>query len=352
MKRKLRKGSFLTDIHFGKKANSETHNTDCLRYLDWFCEQVKENGSDYVAFLGDWNENRSALNIATLNHSYLGAKKLNNLGLPVFFCVGNHDLFHRHTREIYSVVPFREFKNFVVVDNPIIIKEIADGVLFSPYMFHEEYPSLQEYKKIPFWAGHFEFQGFVVTGHNMKMPTGPRHHDFAGPKHIVSGHFHKRQAQDNIVYMGNTFPMDFGDAGDNARGMMVYDHTTDEMEFIDWKGGPQYVKTKLSAVVDGDVKIPMGARVRCLIDVPLSFEESTFLRAKFVEDRNLREFIMEESADITEAMTDTETGVTVDEDTDLGDGGVDELVVKMLQEIKSDHIDNEMLVAQYRAIQI
>ena len=63
----LKKGIYCTDIHFGKKANSDTHNQDCLDYLDWFCEKAIEVKADYVAFLGDWNENRSALNISTLN---------------------------------------------------------------------------------------------------------------------------------------------------------------------------------------------------------------------------------------------------------------------------------------------
>ncbi len=350
MTKKLRKGSFATDIHFGKKANSQLHNEDCLKFIDWFCEQVKADTTiDYVAFLGDWNENRSALNIATLNYSYQGAKKLNNLGLPVFFCVGNHDLYHRHTREVHSVIPFQEFNNFKIIDQPLIVPEIGDGALFSPYMFHDEYPSLTEYLKVPFWAGHFEFQGFVVTGYNVKMNTGPNPLDFKGPKHIISGHFHKRQTQDNIVYMGNCFPMDFGDAGDLERGMMIYDHETAKITYKNWKECPRYIKTRLTDVLDKTVVITPEARVRCVMDVPISFEESTYLRAKFIEDYHLREFITEESADIAEAVVNTETSVVVNENTELDT--VDELVVAMLKEIKSEHIENDMLVEQYRKLQ-
>lgn len=73
---KLKKGAYFTDIHFGKKQNSEVHNQDCLDFIDWFCEQVKKDPEiDYIAFLGDWNENRSALNIATVNYSHRGIKR-------------------------------------------------------------------------------------------------------------------------------------------------------------------------------------------------------------------------------------------------------------------------------------
>lgn len=352
MTKKLRKGAFFTDIHWGKKSNSDVHNQDCTNFIDWFCEQVTSDPTiDYVGFLGDWNETRSALNISTLNYSYYGAKKLNNLGLPVFFVVGNHDLYHRHTREIHSVLPFHEFSNFTVIDQPVIIDQIKGGALFSPYLFHEEYSKLAEYLTLPFWAGHFEFKGFVVTGHSVKMPTGPDHSNFRGPKHIISGHFHKRQEQDNIIYMGNAFPMDFGDAGDSERGMMVYDHNVQERTFINWPECPKYTKTTLSQLLDESVVLHDMSRVKVVIDVPITFEESTIIREQFTKQSALREFSMEESIDIQNALTKTES--SVDETTNLEKlqlDTVDELVVQMLNDIESDHIDNALLIQQYNSL--
>lgn len=347
---KLKKGAFCTDIHFGKKANSEVHNQDCINYLNWFCDHVRSDPEiDYVAFLGDWNENRSALNIQTLNYSYQGAKLLNDLGMPVYFIVGNHDLYHRHTREIHSVVPFGEFDHFVVIDEPIVVDGIEGGVLFSPYLFHEEYPTLAEYLKVPFWAGHFEFKGFEVTGYGMKMPTGPDPDDYSGPDFIVSGHFHKRQAQpgNNVVYIGNCFPMDFGDAGDFQRGMMTYDHLTKEMLFEDWPDCPKYIKTTLTDLLDNTTVLYPESRVKCVVDVPITFEESQTLKHGFVEKYDLREFVLEESLELKEVLSETETAIDWDDDKLAG---VDELVVQMLDEIQSDHIDNKILVEIYRGL--
>lgn len=349
MTKKLQRGAYCTDIHFGKKANSQLHNDDCLQYLDWFCRRAQEENADYIAFLGDWNENRSALNIATLDYSYRGAKKLNDLGLPVYFCIGNHDLYHRHTRELYSVVPFKEFTNFHIIDAPVVVPEIADSILFSPYMFHDEYPGLAQYLKLPFWAGHFEFKGFQVTGYNIIMPTGPDPQDFAGPKHIASGHFHKRQANLNIVYMGNTFPMDFGDAGDNERGMMVYDHTTEKMTFDNWEECPKYIKTKLTDILDNTAPLQPNARVKCAVDVPISFEESTYLRQNWIEQYKLREFTMEESKEIAAALTGTQASI---DPNNIKLDSVDDLVLQMLTDIDSEHIDNNILIEQYQRIRV
>ncbi len=347
--KKLKRGAMLTDIHFGKKANSTQHNEDCLNFIDWFCNEVKKDGNiDYIAFLGDWNENRSALNIATLNYSYRGAKKLNELGLPVYFVIGNHDLYQRHTREIHSIIHFQEFENFKVIDQPSIHKEIYGDALMCPYMFHEEYPGLTKYLSLPYWAGHFEFKGFEVTGYGMILPVGPDIKDFKGPKHIVSGHFHKRQAHENVIYMGNTFPMDFGDAGDFGRGMMIYDHTKQEPTWIDWIDCPKYIKTTLSNVLDKTTALYKDSRVKCLVDVPISFEESTYLKKTYTEKHGLREFVLEESPEIKEAISGTEVTMSQEDYDKLST--VDELVQKMLTDIESDHINNQKLIDIYNSL--
>ena len=118
---KLKKAAMFTDLHVGAKSNSEQHNQDCMEYIDWFCNNVKADAEiDHIIFLGDWHEVRSTINIFTLKHSYEIAKKVNELGLPVYFVIGNHDLYHRSNRDVYSVHPFREFDNFIMIDEPTV----------------------------------------------------------------------------------------------------------------------------------------------------------------------------------------------------------------------------------------
>lgn len=352
--KKLKKGCYFTDLHFGKKSNSPIHNTDCLDFLKWFCASVKADPTiDYVAFLGDWNENRSSIHISTLNFSMEGAKLLNDLGIPVYFVVGNHDLFYRNSREIHSIITFEEFSNFVIIDEPTIINEIEGGMLFSPYMFHPEYPNLTQFLNVPVWAGHFEFQGFVVTGTGIKMPHGPSASDFKGPKRIFSGHFHKRQTQDNIHYIGNTFPMDFSDAGDNERGLMIYDHVADSMTFKDWADCPKYVKISLTQLLERKTDLPAKAHVKCIVDVPITYEESVALQQTYTKNGDLREFKLEESDDLRNSLKGTEISEEVQDaelSSDSGGSTVDELVIKMITGIDSDMIDNSILIDLYNKL--
>ena len=303
---------------------------------------------DHVMFLGDWNENRSALNIETLNYSYRGAKILDSIGLPVFFIIGNHDLYRRNTREIHSVIPYQELDNFRLVTEPMVVEEIGEGgALVCPYLFHEEYPSLKKYLNLKTWWGHFEFKGFVITGYSITMPTGPDPSDYVGPEHIFSGHFHRRQADGQVVYIGNTFPMDFGDAGDDDRGMAIFNHSKDEMIFHNWEECPKYIKTTLSELIDKTVEIQSGARVKCIVDEVITFQDSQDLRLMMMEKYNLREFTLEESREITSALSDTITDVDIE---NIKLKGVDELVVEMLQDIDTEHFENKLLIDIYQSL--
>lgn len=349
----LKVAASFTDIHYGAKSNSELHNQDCDRFIDWFCANVRNNPEiDHVIFMGDWYESRSSLNIQTLNYSHRGAAKLNDLGIPVYFIIGNHDLYHRHTREVYSPITFDQFDNFIVVNEPKVFPEIGTGSFLSPYLFHEEYAGLSEFLKLDTWWGHFEFKGFVITGYNIKMPSGPDPTQYAGPTRIFSGHFHKRQTSGNITYIGNAFPSNFGDVGDFDRGMATYTYSTDELVFTNWKDCPKYVRVKASAMLAEGSSLPIHSRVKCVLDVELTYDQVTLVREEYTELFQLRELAFEDVSDLNEVLSSTETSASDDltglkiEDVNT----VDQLVIQMLSDIQSDKIDSATLVEQYKRL--
>lgn len=120
----------FTDIHWGKKSDSELHNKDCLRFIDWFIERVEEHDCDSVIFLGDWYDNKSRLRVDTQWCSVRAMNKLEDLGIPIHWLIGNHDIFFKTNRDVHSL-PFlpSHYKN-IHVDNEI--KQLGD-VLFCPW---------------------------------------------------------------------------------------------------------------------------------------------------------------------------------------------------------------------------
>lgn len=289
---KPKKVAMFTDIHFGKKGNSIMHNQDCLDFVAWYCQKVREEGGvTHAIFMGDWFENRNAVNVLTMNYAHEALKQLNALGIPVIIIIGNHDLYHRENRKVFSTRVFEDLQNITLVSEPTVI----DGMLICPYLFKNEYPMLAQYSKIKYWFGHFEFRNFVITGTDRVMDHGPDHTLFSAPKYIFSGHFHKRQVRDNVIYIGNTFPMDYGDQGDDERGMAFLNTETEEVWFENWEDCPTFRKVRLSKILDGSFSFPQKCRVRCTIDTDIHYSEAQALREAMVKELGLREFALEEN---------------------------------------------------------
>lgn len=339
----IRKVAMFTDIHWGKRNNSHIHNNDCLEFVQFFCEQVKADKEiDAVMFLGDWFENRNAVNISTLNYSHRGLDALNKLGKPIYFCVGNHDLYHRHHRDIHSAVMFGQYSNITLIDHP----KVMGDFLLCPYLFGAEYGELLHYNKMKYFAGHFEFKNFIMTG-NSRLEHGPEHTNYDGVTYIFSGHFHKRQASDNVIYIGNTFPTDYGDSGDPERGMCVLDTRDDDIQFINWEQCPMFMRTTLSKVLDGEFAPTPKTRVKCMLDVEISYSEAQALKQGMIEEFNLREFALEENL-IEKKLAISEGGSEAEID-DLELSSIDEMVTNLLMTVNSTTtIDATKLVKIFR----
>lgn len=340
----LKKGCHFSDIHFGRKSNSPIHNQDCIDFLDYMCEYITNDPTiDYVAFLGDWHESRTAIDISTLQFSYEGAKRLNALGIPVFFLVGNHDMGLRFTREVYSTVSFNEFKNFILIhDKPFICEHVYEKALFVPFLSKDEYPSLNEYTNIPFWAGHFEFQGFVLTGYSVTLDHGPEIEAFKDVNTILSGHFHKRQSRANTIYIGNTFPMDFGDANDNKRGFAIFDHVEKDIRFIDWKDCPNYLRAKLSDILDEEVDIPSKCYLDVEIDTEITYQQLVALEEAFLAKYTPRNLRIDESSKF---IVDNVTENTV---TEFESITTDDLIIQLLKTVESKTLNTNTLIDIFR----
>jgi DNA repair exonuclease SbcCD nuclease subunit len=344
---KLKKAAMFTDIHLGRRNNSEEHNTDCVNYVDWFCEQVKKDKSiDHIYFLGDWYEHRSSINGLTLQYSNRCAKKLNSLGLPIYFIVGNHDLHNRNNRDVFNTEIFEHLSNFNVINDITVLTNVHNSVLLIPYIYENENAELLKHEKVPVALGHLDLAGFILTGEHSISTHGLDHKKFfKKQKRVFSGHFHKRQEADNIHYIGNTFPMDFSDANDNARGMAIYNFETNALEFIDWPDCPKYITCKLSdALEDGDILLS-GARVRCTVDVEISYSESIELRNILIESYKLRELFFNETQEKQEVLENTELN-----EEQLDTQSTHELIKSMLMQIVSEKMDKELLVKIYEGL--
>jgi DNA repair exonuclease SbcCD nuclease subunit len=180
------------------------------------------------------------------------------------------------------------------------------------------------------------------------MEHGPDAGDFSGPQYIFSGHFHKRQTNKNIIYIGNTFPTNFGDAGDPERGMAVFDIENNDVYFHDWEEAPLFFKTKLSRVLDGECTFPPRSRVRCMLDMDIGYSDVQALREEMLTGLQLREFSVEE--DILARKELLSEGLELEGEIDLT--SLDNTVRKLINEgvAPSPTIDPGTLIKLYEEL--
>jgi DNA repair exonuclease SbcCD nuclease subunit len=351
------KGLYFTDIHFGRKDNSVIHNTDCLNFIEYIVGISKTRGDiDYIAFLGDWHQSRVSLHQTTLHYSSMGVECISQLNIPFYMVCGNHDMLYRDSREIISTRIYRYYPNVQIIDNITVVQD--NKLLLVPFLTHGEYEQLQHYVKYPVWAGHFEFDGFTITGYNITMKDGPSHHPYKQVTNILSGHFHKRQQTGNVTYIGNTFPMDYGDTGDNERGYAIYDHDTHQIEFGNWEHCPKYQKIKITEL-DNNTIFDCNSHVKCIIDTTLTYEDQVRIQEQFVDDHKVREFSFEDNGSTVNALKNTDGSLDGETNTDIlsaeeGDevssSTVDQQIVTMLSKVTADRIDSSMLVSIFQSI--
>ena len=333
----FKKAAVLTDIHFGLKSNSQQHNDDCLNFVKWFISKAKEQGCETCFFLGDWHNNRAAINIVTLNYSLQALELLNAAFDIVYFIPGNHDLYYRDKRDVQSVEWAKHLPNVKIVNDWFSDSD----VVIAPWLVGDDHKRVPKLKG-KYCFGHFELPHFYMNAMVQMPDTGEIQADaFQGFDKVFSGHFHKRQTKGNIVYLGNCFPHNYADAGDDDRGMMIIEWG-EEPVFRSWAEQPKYRVYKLSDVLrTPDALLLPNMHCRVNLDIDISYEEATFIKETFVGTYNLRELTLIPVKD-----------VTIGSDIVMGNiefESIDTIVTNQLTNITGDgHYDPNLLLDIYR----
>lgn len=327
----------FTDIHYGMRNNSRIHNDSCEKFIKWMIEQSEERNIKTCIFCGDWHHVRAAINISTLNYSVSGLKFLNDYFDHTIFVIGNHDLFYRDKYEIHSLPYINQFPKIQIIDS---MTEI-DGVAFVPWLISDDWKRVPNLKS-PYMFGHFELPRFKMNA-MVEMPD----HGLLNATHFVnqtqvfSGHFHKRQNQGKIWYIGNAFPHDYSDAWDDNRGMMFWKPGRNP-EFKAWPGAPKYRTYTFSQVVSDPLSlIDSQTFAKITIDINASYEDLNFVRELLEKDLHAREIQM-----ITAKVDD----IDILDDADINFESVDTIVISHLQNIDSTTIDKNELIRIYQGI--
>jgi len=335
----FKKAAVFTDIHFGLKSNSRVHNQDCEDFVDWFIETAKEHGCETAIFCGDWHHNRNSLNITTMDATIRSLEKLGSAFENFYMFVGNHDLYYKDKREVSSTIFGKHIPGVTFVDEVVV----DDDVALVPWLVGDEWKKIQKIKA-KYMFGHFELPHFYMNA-MVQMPDHGelKAENFEHQKYVFSGHFHKRQKQGKIHYIGNAFPHNFADAWDDERGMMIIDKENDgEPEYYNWEDCPKYRTVTLSKLIDeADSLIKSRMYLRVTLDLPISFEEASFIKETFINQYGCREITLIQQKNLEELNSELDISAFA---------SVDQIVSEEISLLDSDSFNKKTLLDIYNGL--
>ena len=153
-------------------------------------------------------------------------------------------------------------------------------------------------------------------------------------------YFHKRQARKNIWYIGNAFPHNYADAGDDDRGLCILEWAQ-QPKYYSWPDQPKYRVFQLSDVINHtEAMLKPGMHCRVNLDIDISYEEATFIKETFIDTYKLREItlIPAKVSDLTEY--EIQGNIEFE--------SVDQIVASQLTTLENGKFNKNLLLDIYR----
>jgi hypothetical protein len=338
MSKLFNRAAVFTDIHFGLKSNSPIHNQDCADFVDWFIATAQQEQCEVGMFLGDWSHHRASINMQTLQYSLRALEKLSAAFDQFYFIPGNHDLYYKDRRDIYSTEWARHIPNITIVNDWFK----AGDVIIAPWLVGDDHKRIAKMSS-KYMFGHFELPHFKMNA-MVEMPDHGevRIEHFGHYDQVFSGHFHLRQCKNNINYIGNAFPHNFADAGDDQRGCMILEWGQ-EPKYHAWPDQPLYSVWTLSHVMDhADSILRPRMHVRVQLDIEISYEEANYIKETYIRKHGLREMslIPNKRSALEEDMAPG----------NIKFESVDQIVTDQIIKIESEFYDPKLLLQIYQSL--
>lgn len=216
-----------------------------LVYLDYLTKYYFENKIDYLIILGDIFDRSSSIKNEAFIPLFLKLYKMKEMGIKFIFILGNHDIFNVDNDSIVetfaplglvikekthsSTIPGLEGKDF----------------WFMPYTKKEE--DLPEIGDVLFTHLSIADFSFDNAYHATEKHAFPKKL-FENFGKVFTGHFHRHQQQENIIYIGAPLQLTRSDEGAD-KGFVVFDDEKDEWDFIVFDNHPKFITITSSNIV-------------------------------------------------------------------------------------------------------
>lgn len=218
----MTKIAIINDTHAGVRNSNEIFlNNAGDFYSKVFFPYLKEHNIDTVVHLGDYWDNRRAINVKSIKRNremFLDPLEAN--GIHMHIIRGNHDTFYKDTGAVNSLDELLgNHPNITIYDKPTKmdfgVKNYSFGLV--PWIDDENRKECMEFIETTdcdIVGGHFEIFGLEMlkgTFSTHGLPTST----FNRFDKVLSGHFHTKSTNGNIWYLGSQMEFTWSDAHDD-----------------------------------------------------------------------------------------------------------------------------------------
>lgn len=232
----------IADLHIGVHQNSMFWHNTALEWAEWLKGELKKQKIKDIFILGDLYHYRDEIAVNTIHVVNQILKIWEEFNIVIL--VGNHDSFYKDRVDINSLSILNGWKNILIVSEPTTYTILGKKITFAPWGV-----DVSKIEKSDVVFGHFEIESFSMNAHKA-CDHGTKSLDLLSKADLImTGHFHLREERkyDNktIIYVGNPFEMDFGDAN-STKGYYILDFKDLSYQFIENTLSPKHKKISLT----------------------------------------------------------------------------------------------------------
>jgi len=227
----------LNDTHTGIRNSSDIFLENASKfYNELLFPYCDDHNIKQVLHLGDYYDHRKFINFKALTHnrkSFLNPMR--DRGMTMDIIPGNHDTYFKNTNDLNSLKELLgHYMNEIhIIMKPTVMNYAGLDIALLPWITSENHSESMNFVKnckASILCGHLELNGFDMM-RGIKNTHGMAKEEFSRFETVLSGHFHTKSQQDNIMYLGTQMEFFWSDAHD-TKHFHVLDTETREIEAI------------------------------------------------------------------------------------------------------------------------
>ena len=243
------KVALFSDLHVFAHLSKTQFEDIAIDFLHTLLERCKKENIKKVFFLGDWFHIKNKLYVPPFIKSIETLKYFIEAGIEITFLIGNHDAPQQNSTDFSIMYAFEPYGKVIPLYEWV---DVGDSRLhFLSYT--EELPKF-EYSndKQNILFGHLDVQKFQMES-GFECKDGFSIKDFEKFDSVFTGHFHKHQIRDNIVYIGSPYQTRYSERYDD-KGFIILDTDDLTWDYVINESAPQFKEIDVESYDESDVK--------------------------------------------------------------------------------------------------